>query len=75
MDPHGPWGGSDVLWVEVVYWGEVVDYTILYIVMYVSVTNNNQPPRVGCLLAEKRVVALEVSIGGGGGSMPGPKIQ
>ena len=45
--------------------------------LYVSVTNNNQPPRVGCLLllAEKRVVlALETSIGGEvGGSMPVPK--
>jgi len=46
----GPWWG-------VVLWGEVVD-----VYRYVSVTNNNQPPRVGCLLAEKRVVALEMSI-------------
>ena len=46
-----------------------------YMYMYVSVTNSNQPPRVGCLLAEKLVVALEMSIGGGGGSMPVPKIQ
>ena len=39
---------------------------MLYV--YVSWTNNSQSPRVGCLLAEKRMVALEMSIGGGGGA-------
>jgi hypothetical protein len=48
-------GGSDV------FWGE------MYIYWCVSMTNNNHPPRIGCLLVEKRVVALEMSIGGGGG--------
>ena len=55
--------------------GGVTYYGGRYLMVDAVSTNNNHPPRVGCLLAEKRVMALETSIGGGGGSMPVPKIQ